>query len=263
MNRFALALTLLVITFARLNRIFFKQNGSFRLERIMAQLEVPSDTTPPLPSKTAEILKQTFYYLDKGNECFVFISEDQKWVVKFIRMDRCHNLKEALDRFDQAHHELPHETRVIYAHTKKTRHLPKVRLVDRLSNAYHLDLNQLPFLIQRAGVPYFEALENSSAPVEILEKTVQIYSDLHDKRIIDADSIFEKNVGVVDNTPFIIDVGHLAKMTTPLSRNDYLDKMLVSLKDHLAKNFPQLHQVYKNLLDRKILVRNNAVEVKQ
>ncbi|MFS8562989.1 MAG: hypothetical protein LVR00_01085 [Rhabdochlamydiaceae bacterium] len=79
-----LKFTVFFILFYVVSLFCEKETEGFSIRRINA--------APPLPFTnhgnalvTKEILKQPFYYLARGGQSFVFVSEDQKYVIKFSK----------------------------------------------------------------------------------------------------------------------------------------------------------------------------------
>jgi hypothetical protein len=79
-----LKFTVFFILFYVVSLFCEKETEGFSIRRINA--------APPLPFTnhgnalvTKEILKQPFYYLARGGQSFVFVSEDQKYVIKFFK----------------------------------------------------------------------------------------------------------------------------------------------------------------------------------
>src|SRR5690242_11820477 len=88
---FSAAMGLLFIaTIANFDRFFFKRNNSFCLHFLYSSLPANPDWDLPMPTSEEtlhldKILDQKFHYFAKGSRCFAFISDDQKYVIKFHR----------------------------------------------------------------------------------------------------------------------------------------------------------------------------------
>ena len=68
-----------------------KQTKGFRLQNVFSSF--PSEPThPPLSqsqvSSIQEILDQPFYFMKKGQQCFAFLSKDEKYVLKLFRWEK-------------------------------------------------------------------------------------------------------------------------------------------------------------------------------
>ncbi len=250
------------LAFARLDRLFFKANASFCPKHVIPNWSrCPQYTTPSSP-QVDEILNQQFTYLTKGKQSFVFVSEDQKWVIKLVRLPRyamrysrkgsvssISFLSKTLEGCKWAYEALSEETGVVYAHLGPTDDLHcSINLIDQLGRKYSFSADSIPFVVQKFGKPFFPVFDAEKNPTELIEKTVQLFSSLYDKGFIDRDSILDKNFGVIDTAPFIIDIGQLEKIDTLPPRSEYLLEMTHSLGVKLLRESPQLYSYYKNLL---------------
>ncbi|NGX60066.1 MAG: hypothetical protein KR126chlam3_01228 [Chlamydiae bacterium] len=259
MKYFFIFTLLLVSVFSRLDRHFFKSNDSFCPKYILPNWSrLPQYETKNIAID--EITNQPFSYLTKGKQSFVFVSRDQKWVLKFPRLPR-RMMRLAWTRpapnaffenFIQngkwIYEELGKETGILYAHLKPTTHLGSIHLIDRFQQHYFLALDELPFFIQKYGENYFSYFEKQQNPKPLIEKTVQLFSDLYEKGFIDRDPILDKNFGVLIDSPFIMDIGQLEKCAQLPPRNEYLQQMTQSLEGKLSQESPELLSFYKNLL---------------
>ena len=68
----------------------------FRIDKIKFELPFHAEweISPLSPKSLDELLaifSQPFYYLDRGAQSYVFQSEDERYVIKFFRMDRPRN----------------------------------------------------------------------------------------------------------------------------------------------------------------------------
>jgi len=251
--RILLPFFLFALIVGRLDRHFFKENGSFCPSHILpkwSQLPTIPTTAPPSP-----LLDQPFTYIGKGLEYFVFESQDEKYVLKLFRLPK--NLRRySLHRGKTPHpklnrrfksvqlcaEQLPRETQLLYAHLSPTDTLPPIQLIDKLGHTWSLPLDQLPFLIQAKGTPYFSYFDKLSNPKPLIRDTIQLFKTLYAKGISDQDPIFEKNYGIHNGKPFIMDIGGLQK-TTPLPPEEkYLRNMTQSLFTKLEHH--KLHSYY-------------------
>jgi len=262
----SLFLTLLIccLVFIRLDRLFFKKNGSFGLNCIQPkwalcpQLEtIPSDDL-------ASILDQNFTYWTKGKQSFVFKSQDQQWVLKFLRLPKyvregggkgkkeslmC--LKQTWANCKAAYEELSKETGIVYAHLEPTDFLhQKITLIDLFEKTYTLDSDNIPFILQKCGNSYFTKfiqMDEKSAK-NMIAKTIDLFIQLHTKGFIDKDPILDKNFGICEEDPFIIDVGQLEKCSSLSSRKEYILEMTQSLRGYLMRESPELYAYYNQIL---------------
>ncbi|NGX39360.1 MAG: hypothetical protein KR126chlam1_00686 [Chlamydiae bacterium] len=251
---------LFCLAIGRLDRIFFKANDSFCTAFITPIWNRCPAFFTEIPDEVYPLLSQSFTYLTKGKQSFVFLSEDREWVLKFFRLPRyvrrgTHKgsakslpfLTQTMEGFKWSQDKLSEETGILYAHLQRTKGLPHTtQLIDRFGRSYLLDLNDLPFAIQRKGslfLPSLSEMEEEEAK-RMIEEAVLLYANLHQKGFTDNDAIFEKNIGIACGLPFIMDVGQLVPSSSLSPLQDYLLKMTVSLADYLAQDNSTLYSHY-------------------
>ncbi len=258
MKYLGLLLILTSALFVRLDRYFFKTNDSFCPKFISPiwsrcpQIETQSTLDP-------KILDQPFVYLTKGEQSFIFLSADRKWILKFPRLPRSvrstfrkkgvsKKFETFLKNGNLVCEELGNETGLVYAHLKPSDEFGEISLWDRYGHEHVLPLDTLPFFVQKYGEEYFSAFAKSEDPKSLIRKTVDLFNSLYEKGFIDRDPILDKNFGVIDGNPFIIDTGQLEKCEDLPSREEYLKLMMGSLEGFLSRESPPLHEFYKNCL---------------
>lgn len=178
-----------------------------------------------------EIFSQPFHYLGKGRQCFVFESQDRQTVLKFFNqkylqmpwysflVEKRELAKRSLRRhfyensYEIAFKELGEE--ILFLHLGLSDDLPKVRITDRASRSYQIDLNRVPFVLQKKGEPIYAGLEMvfEKDGLPGLYREIDAFIGLVSKRIAkniaDADSDVEHNWGYVDGRLFHLDPGRL------------------------------------------------------
>ncbi len=204
------------------------ERTDFSLSKISAplmqkQIEV-------LPFEIEKMLSQPFHYLGQGRQAFVFVSEDGKVVLKFfnakyLQMPWYGSLpfwkdKETLKRQKRrefyaesyllAQERMKEETGILYVHLGKTdRPLTAVSLKDKASRLFQIDLNQIPFVLQKRGEPFYPKLTK-----ENLSETIDSFLQLIAKRIsygiADADHDVEHNFGWLEGKLLHLDPGRFS-----------------------------------------------------
>lgn len=178
-----------------------------------------------------EIFTQPYYYLTKGSQSYVFVSEDNRFVIKFFRHNRYRtpllpSLPAFLEEIQQnkakkkqnelqvhlqscklAFEELQEECGLIYMHLNKSDHLKTILLVhDALKRPYTLDLDQLEFFVQKRGEPLLNSLERGDV-YHAMQAISKLLSRRLAKGIDDHDPVLQKNTGFSGNTPLFLDIG--------------------------------------------------------
>ena len=185
-----------------------------------------------LPSpEIYEVFSQPFHYLNKGRQTFVFESEDGKYVLKFFNqkylqlpwytflVEKTEKEKRAKRRhfyensYKIASLEMGDE--IVYLHLGPTPPLPPLKITDHVGRGYQLDLTRLPFVLQRKGIPLYEALNAiyQKEGLPGLNREIDAFASLiHlriSKGIADGDHDVEHNWGYIDGHIFHLDPGRL------------------------------------------------------
>lgn len=178
-----------------------------------------------------QALSQPFHYLGKGRQCFVFESLDGQYVLKFFNQKYLQmpwysflfQEKEKRKRdkrrvfyetsYEIAFFELGEE--ILYLHMSPSQDLPKTEIQDKAYRKFCIDLNTVPFVLQRKGEPFYEHLEKvySQEGDEGLLREIDTFLGQIalriSKKIADADADIEHNWGYVDGKIFHLDPGRL------------------------------------------------------
>jgi hypothetical protein len=232
-----------------IERFCYVQTGGFRINKVFADLPYSPVSVPPSEEKMAEIdqiLQQPFYFLGKGAQCYAFLSEDQKFVLKlfkhhhfwpdnqtlrtlplpsFLSSWREHQLKEREKRIfsilhscDLAFDQYREEAGLIYAHLQKTdRFKRSLKLIDKLGIAYQLDLDATEFALQKRAqlvFPHFSTLiyQHQMDRVKAsIDSLVALIVNRSKKGIVNQDAIMRRNFGFVEDQAIEIDIGSFAQ----------------------------------------------------
>jgi hypothetical protein len=225
----------------------------------------------PIPPNAEAILSQPFHYLAKGRQSFVFTSADGKYVLKFFNQKylrdpwyalftRGEKAKRALRRhfyensYEIACREFGEE--IVYLHLGPSTHpLPSLALIDKASRSYTIDLNRLPFVLQKKGTPFYEGLEAAYRKEGLeglcrqIDAFVSAISERVAKNIADGDRDVENNWGYIEGRIVHLDPGRLyydANLVQPARRqaewyestrafHRWLKAHYPEAADHLAK----------------------------
>lgn len=186
--------------------------------------------SPLLSKEVSLILSQPFHYLSKGRQCFVFESRDGKYVLKFFNQKylqlpwyafflKKEKSKRVLRRFfyensyEIAFRELGEE--ILYLHLSASNALPQIAITDKASREHMVDLNQIPFVLQKKGTPFYSGLDEIYRKEGFVGLCREIDSFIHaislriEKNIADGDHDVEHNWGYVDGHIFHLDPGRL------------------------------------------------------
>lgn len=239
----------------------------------------------------ARILDQPFYYFAKGRQCYAFISADGKYILKFLKCQRVKtydigNVVAYLPQFFQqwrqnkqrerqerlhklftsywlAKKELEQESGVFYVHLNPVRCINKpVKLYNKIGVEYQLDINQVPFALQKKAemvLPTLEQLLDEGHELDVQKRLDQIIaiivSRVH-KGISDIDGswIIRNNVGFLETTAIHVDIGTFARSTEGNSKDDLQRdlKRLQPLLEWLHRKNPVLETYLQKKIDETI-----------
>lgn len=226
-----------------------RKTEGFRLERI-------AQTFPDDPQWDVEvsaenvaqakiILSQPYHYLGHGFQCYAFLSEDKKYVLKFIRQQRlrppmicdvmpnvgpfksyieeraAQGKKRAGYLFRSlkvAFEAAPHETGIVLVHLNKTQSIyPIVTIYDKAGTKYEVALDSHEFILQEKAElikPVFQQLMKEGKIDEACRRIDQIFALLYTcakKGVADNDMqlIRKNNLGFLPDRAIYIDTGKI------------------------------------------------------
>jgi hypothetical protein len=250
----------------------------FRLSKIRSTCswESPPPQKRDLTSPHC-LLQQKFHFLGRGLQCFVFESEDKKYVLKlfnnryqrkialFSLLSHCPFLGEWADAkkhyfegkllktfrsYQIAFEEMQDRTALVYSHLYPTSHLPlKLTLIDPLNIHHEIDPNTVGFLIQKRATLIYPTLKDCIDRQDIegakrtLSSLVELFFWKWKHSIADNDPLIRTNYGILEGKAIQIDVGPLSKDPSPPTlkqRQEQIAKITTSLTCWLRENAPEL-----------------------
>ncbi|MBS0616466.1 MAG: hypothetical protein JSR58_07950 [Verrucomicrobia bacterium] len=174
-----------------------------------------------------KILDQPFHYLASGGQSFVFISEDGKYVLKFlkgharpwtvlpkVRARKIKKIAKTLEGYRLLEEKLPSHSATIYAHFSKTP-FRAAHLIDKCGIHHTVDLSSAECILQHHVKPL-----NSLST----EKVHELASLLAEEKMTDTDPRQHKNWGMLGDTVVIFDAGRIA--TDPQGKFALSDKYI-------------------------------------
>lgn len=207
----------------------YVRSDGFTLQKIHGPLTSSTISSPS--SEVQKILSQPFHYLGKGRQCFVFESQDERYVVKFFNQNYfrmpwygwLNHKKEKAKRemrrkFFETSYEIAEKEfgeEILYLHMGPSQGLKPIHLCDPRGRKIKMNLNTIPFLIQKKGKAFYEALESifKREGIEGLFREIKTFkaqiANRISKQIADGDSDVEHNWGYADGHIFHLDPGRL------------------------------------------------------
>lgn len=277
-----LKLCLLVLVLDRVTVFCLKQTGGFSIYGISHNR--PYDKTweiaPLAPSVQQEVFQaidQKFTYCNKGGQCFVFFSEDGRYVLKFLKQKlyklplwvryfpvpyfidhfRIKKKWKKLDKLNRdftsykiAYDELQNETGIIFIHLNQTTDLKKsLKIVDKLGIEHQIDLNKFDFILQKRADLLYSKIKKLMKKGKIddakksLSEVLKFIITLCKKGIHDRDPSLSTNCGFIQSQPIKIDAGLFVRderVKLPEVYKQELIRVSNPLKMWLRKKHPTL-----------------------
>ena len=210
--------------------------------------------TPEATDQIRDILSQKYQFLGKGKQAFSFVSEDEKYVVKFFNLSyvipswkdffypqiarkKQKKLKRLFFGYNNGYQELKEDTGLIWIHLKPTHDLKRtITLVDSQNNELHLDADSTIFVIQKKAEPILSHLSKlyeegkSSEANQLIQAFYALVQRKVSKGFHDRDKVFQNNYGFVENQPIQFDLGKNKQMKNPKDEVEYFKAKIETWK---------------------------------
>jgi uncharacterized alpha/beta hydrolase family protein len=218
--------------------------------------------------------------MTKGLQCYVFVSEDDKYVLKLLKWkeiepplwtqyvpdswvaDLKKRKKEKKEHdftsYQIAADELKEETGLIYLHLQKTEGLDTTLcLYDPLQIRHIVPADGIEFILQKKAegfLSYFEKHQNDEEKMApFFSSFVHVIQKRIDKNISDSDISLEYNTGICEDKPVLFDIGNLSRLKENNTHShETLQKELQIVLSWLQKNSPHLVSVLEKNLEKNI-----------
>ena len=222
----------------------------FFLAKIQSTLTFnPEYNLEPLPEKDQQelacALTQNYTYLGHGGQCFAFVSEDNRYVLKFLnhskrrlsfysswpllptslqkRINKKTERKKEKQQRDFTSYliairDLQEQTGMIFVHLNKTTSLHKtIVITDKKGEHFTIHLDHYEFLLQKKAdniynkIRFFMDNSQQAKAESLIDSLITSLIARSKKSIIDDDAILHKNFGCIDDKCLFIDVGRFRK----------------------------------------------------
>lgn len=215
----------------------------FRLAKCRLEWStVPQWEADPLPAEKEQeiraILEKPFTYLAKGDQSFVFLSQDGNYVLKLFHFNQCKialgkKLKNQWKKWTKGHeieeflfkesvtrtfesYKLTYDLAkdlaalsYIHLNPKKTS-LPVISIRDRLGRSYRIDPAQYRFILQKRAEPIrptlSKALQSGSAD-PLIFSLFSLFKKLGDLGLANRDPKISRNFAYLNGEAIVIDAG--------------------------------------------------------
>lgn len=232
--------------------------------------DLPFDLRRPVTQPSEEklesvrsILLQDYFYLCKGRQAYVFLSEDGQYVLKFFKYQRMRPLwwaktlswipavnnkwemrsasnEAKLERMFNgckiAYENLSDITGVVYLKLDDSYSpVPSVSIYDKLGIKHEIPLDDRQFILQVKAEPFDQKVktliqngETDRAEAMIMS-TIELLLEENERGFIDLDPAIVKNTAIFNGTPIHIDIGQFAEIDesydSEFVKQDFLDKI--------------------------------------
>jgi hypothetical protein len=275
-------LSFVIMSLYGLGRLYYHLTGGFIEANITSDFPFqPQWEVRSLMASEQEeldrVLNQPYYYLGKGCQSYVFISQDGQYVIKFFkyqryrlqpwlayfpplpaivkyRQEKLEKKWNKLDGFVQswkvAFENLKEETGLLFVHLNKTTHLQRqVIIYDKIGLKHVIELDQMEFCIQRCARMLCDALLEYKAKGDLVKAQQLIHQLLsmilseYSRGLADNDHALMQNTGVAQGKPVHIDVGQFVfndAVKQPHVFHQELFTKMYKFKLWLHDNYPEL-----------------------
>lgn len=239
-------MTFFLLSLYGLGRLYFHLTAGFSLAHIQSDFpyqpgwEVRS-LSPDEETQFLKAVQQPYYYLGKGCQSYVFVSQDEKYVIKFFkyqryrlqpwlahfpplpalvkyRQEKLEKKWEKLDGFVRswkvAFENVKEETGLLAVHLNKTQHLKQSLVIfDKIGRKHQVDLDQMEFCLQHRAEMLCDRLQScklagqTAEAKQLVRQLLNVILSEYARGLADNDHALMQNTGIVNGKPVHIDVG--------------------------------------------------------
>jgi hypothetical protein len=233
-----------------------------------------------------QILSQPFFFLDRGGQFYVLVSQDKTTVIKFFKKQ--YNIPDsfiqAIDRFlpaslkkyrfqflktrqerfypifescQIAENYLKEETGILYLHLNPTETLSPLKIIDNLGISHTLNLNTTSFVVQRYAERIFSRMEKQltqhdiKGAKQLIHNIFEYIQKRSQKGVRDNDNGLKRNYGYIGNKAISLDIGSFTLDDTlqdPLVCQAELERKTKQLGKWIEEFYPELLPCFKEEL---------------
>lgn len=268
--------------------------GDFSVSNISYNFYSSKEEPSPISDEEHEVIKnilnQSFSYLSNGNQTYVFLSQDRKYVLKFFRfkhlkdslflnwlpsiapiveyrhrkmVSQKRKLERIFNSFEIAYDLDKDNTGLVFNHLYATKNLnKKLQVVDRIGFSHTIDLDKTTFVIQEKGITTGNVIKNllSQGDVENTKKKFRLLFDMYvseyERGLLDDDHNIMHNTGFINDKPFRLDTGKIHKTEQIKNPSIYLKDLRKIATRRIDKwlqaYFPQYRLEIFDDLQRKL-----------
>lgn len=250
---------------------------SFSLSKIKPRRDFSFQATPTVSHKEIEelrsIVSQPFTYLTEGPDSYIFVSQDQKNVIKFFKMRRMTPKywlnyiplpwleKKRLSKIEErervrhecfgglkiAFEKFRYQTGIVFLHLFRTQYLKmKIAVQDSQKKWHEIALDQVPFLVQKKvtmlpddiGQLMKEGKEETA--IRHLCQLLELVKTTCQKGYVPVSEEIEIDYGFLEDRPFYVEALYAKKESNTQSTLKGLFSFSKVLQSWLSRNHPTL-----------------------
>lgn len=267
-----------IVVFSFSSRAYYKMTDDFRIANITEQIpfspELEVKVLTPTERKNLDlVLSQPYHYLGKGGQTYAFVSEDDRYVLKFFkfkhhrprffakllpsvfpfRQVKEKHIQHCAEKFwmpfygyKLAFDQHRVQSRIIALHLNLTQDdYGCIRVTDKLGFSRWIDLDSVVFVVQEKGENFRHVLnhlikKNKFKKVRThVRKIVDLYFEESQKGIFDRDGCVMTNTGFSGEDAMRIDAGQIC------FRKGCTDETFVTLKKRVERWLNKAHPKHK------------------
>lgn len=218
--------------------IYKRTLNPFRTGKFLVDLPFKKEWETDCSDAIRVILQQPFSYFAKGQQSYVFLSEDQKYVLKLFLYDGCKipigqeilyrcrkwknpsvfrnelpmqlKVQKTFDSCKLAYDLVLEWTGLVYLHLNPgKKNVPLLHLKDKIGIPHRIDPSRFRFVLQKKCEPFkktFDSSENKTALVQSFHRMLDRFEELG---IANSDPVLGRNFAFLEGQAMAIDVGTL------------------------------------------------------
>lgn len=227
--------------------------------RVAYLSDIPSIQTQST-NNAFDILNQNFEYLGEGGQAYAYLSQDGQYVLKFFKRKHLKPkwyrkkgklLRDVIAGYELAYNVDREGSGLIYVHLNSRNVINKTLVLqDRLAISHTINLDEIPFVIQKKATPFNEVLNDylSNGNIRMAKLRIRQILDLYARHfhqgIDNHGSGVIHNNGFVGDIPIFIDLGKFSgdpKLLEPQVFKKRIEKVASIIMAWIKKQYPEHH----------------------
>lgn len=272
-------------------RCYYEITDDFQISHITYQLPYHNEwevTDAYTPEVIDSILDQKMHYIGKGAQCYAFGTEDEQYVIKFIKFKHHkiekfdkwkyvpflnstiekriakhkRKLNAAFEGYVLAYQQHRDDTGLIALHLNhKPQFKRSVTVTDKVGLERSINLDEVSFIIQKKAVVTKDVINASIAKGDwdevenTFKQLFDLYQSEYQTGLYDRDRSIMKNTGFIDKQPIRIDAGKLTYNTSlqdPLVQYREFQEILTRLKQWVNRYKPECKDRFYHTIDQSL-----------